>query len=186
VPHAFADARCSCACSGRATRVQRTCCSDHVLQRTYSAEDIFVCRYVLCRICSHTEDIFCRGHIVVETDHLRLYYLPLYYLPLYYLPLYYLPLYYLTLYYLPLYYLPLYYLPLYYLPLYYLHREVVETDHGLAGDFYRSCMNMTAINAMGNRPIQVCMSVLYVCMYTYVCRHHAGLPLDVHVYMTTL
>jgi hypothetical protein len=33
-------------------------------------------------------------------------------------------------------------------------REVVETDHGLAGDFYRSCMNMTAINAMGNGPIQ--------------------------------
>jgi len=33
-------------------------------------------------------------------------------------------------------------------------REVVETDKGLAGDFYHSCMNMSAINAMGNRPIE--------------------------------
>ena len=33
-------------------------------------------------------------------------------------------------------------------------REVVETDHGLAGDFYKSCMNMSAIDAMGNGPIQ--------------------------------
>ena len=33
-------------------------------------------------------------------------------------------------------------------------REVIETDHGLAGDFYKSCMNMSAIDAMGNEPIQ--------------------------------
>ena len=33
-------------------------------------------------------------------------------------------------------------------------REVVETDRGLAGDFYRSCMNMSALNAIGNAPIQ--------------------------------
>uniref|UniRef100_A0A7S0DV73 Peptidase M13 C-terminal domain-containing protein n=1 Tax=Hanusia phi TaxID=3032 RepID=A0A7S0DV73_9CRYP len=33
-------------------------------------------------------------------------------------------------------------------------REVVETDQGLAGDFYRSCMNMTRINELGSTPIE--------------------------------
>mmetsp|Transcript_47651 Transcript_47651/g.113427 ORF Transcript_47651/g.113427 Transcript_47651/m.113427 type:complete len:747 (+) Transcript_47651:60-2300(+) len=33
-------------------------------------------------------------------------------------------------------------------------REVVETDKGLAGDFYRSCLNMTRINQLGTAPLQ--------------------------------
>jgi len=33
-------------------------------------------------------------------------------------------------------------------------REVVETDHGIAGTFYRSCLNMTQINLLGSKPLQ--------------------------------
>jgi hypothetical protein len=45
-------------------------------------------------------------------------------------------------------------------------REVMETDEGLAGNFYKSCMNMTAINELG--ALRTCVCV-YVCVCVCMC-----------------